>query len=350
MRSGDSSMLRVFINTRLAETFADGGESTDHHALQRRAEAYPLRTLPWGALCVTAGIDVQGDRLEAYAWAWGRAEESWLIDHTVIYGDPAIPEGQPGSPWAALTEWRRLPFKHEAGATVHLTASAVDSGGHHTDMVYRYAKRHATEHVLAVKGSSQPSRPILAKPTQVEVNHRGQRIPGGAQLWLVGTDTAKHLLHGRLQVQQAGPGFVHFSSQLPGYVFEQITAERIVPRYLKGHIKREWVKPNGKRNEALDCAVYAIAAAWYAGIPRHTEFHWARYESRIRQPDLLVSPLETEPENNDNTHAPEEAQTQEAAATQQQPAPPAPAQPAPQPAPSSRRPARKHASGWAKRW
>ena len=343
-RNGDTSLLRVFINTRLAETYEDAGENTDHHALRRRAEAYHLRTLPWGALLVTMGVDVQGDRLEAYAWAWGRAEESWLIDHTVIYGDPAVPESEPGSPWAALTEWRRMPFLHESGAQLQGTAAAVDSGGHHTDMVYRYAKRHAAEHVIAVKGSSQPARQILGKPSQVEFNHRGKRIAGGAQVWIVGVDTAKHLLHGRLQVQQAGPGFVHFSKDLPGYVFEQITSERIVPRYIKGHIKREWVKPNGKRNEALDCAVYAIAAAWYAGVPRHTEMHWARYESRIRQPDLLQA-IEVDPQTEDNP-----AQSTEPAATQQQAATPAPAPPAPQPAPKPRRPARKTASGWAKRW
>ena len=42
--------------------------------------------------------------------------------------------------------------------------------------------------------------------------------------------------------------------------FEQLTAERVRTRYVKGHAKREWVKPDSRRNEALDCRVYAYAA------------------------------------------------------------------------------------------
>ena len=294
-RTGDHSLLRVFVNTRLADTFEEQGDRADGHALRKRAEPYALRTVPHGGLVLTSGCDVQGDRIEAYAWAWGRGEESWLVDHHVIYGDPSLPETEAGSPWAALTEWRRLPFTHANGARMALTATAIDSGGHHTELVYRYARRHAHEHCIAVKGSSMPGRAILGKPSQVEFNHRGTRIRGGAQVWLVGTDTAKSLLYGRLQVQDAGPGYVHFSDQLPAYVYDQITAERLATRYVKGHARREWVKPPGRRNEALDCAVYATAAAWFAGIPRHTEAHWQRYEWRIRQPDLLAAAAATPP-------------------------------------------------------
>jgi phage terminase large subunit GpA-like protein len=42
--------------------------------------------------------------------------------------------------------------------------------------------------------------------------------------------------------------------------FEQLTAERIRTRYVKGFPQRFWWKPDGRRNEALDCRVYAYAA------------------------------------------------------------------------------------------
>jgi len=361
-RTGDSSLLRVFVNTRLAETYEEQGDKADQHALRKRAEAYPLRTVPHGGLVVTAGADVQGDRLEAYAWAWGRGEESWLVDHTIIYGDPALPESEPGSPWAALTEWRRLPLQHASGAAISITATAVDSGGHHTDLVYRYARRHAGEHVLAVKGASTPGRAIIAKPSQVEFNHHGKRIKGGAQVWLVGTDTAKHLLYGRMQVQEAGPGYVHTSAALPGYVWEQITAERVVTRYVKGHPRREWVKPAGRRNEALDCAVYAMAAAWHIGVPRHTDAHWQRYEARLRQGDLLALTLDTEAATLEAVAQSEAAQGDEPQATateqqgpQQQGANPAPAprpEPPPQDTRAQPRPPKRHVrrAGWVTKW
>jgi phage terminase large subunit GpA-like protein len=322
-RAGDPSLLRVFVNTRLAETYEDGGDKADEHALRRRAADYPLRTVPHGGLVLTAGVDVQGDRLEAYAWAWGRGEESWIVEHLIIYGDPALPETEPGSPWAALTEWRRLPLTHAHGTPMHITATAVDSGGHHTDLVYRYARRHAAEHVIAVKGASTAGRAIIGKPTQVEFNHRGDKIKGGAQVWLVGTDTAKSLLYGRLQVADAGPGYVHLTKALPGYVFEQITAERRKTTYIKGHPRLEWVKPPGKRNEALDCAVYAMAAAWHIGVPRHTEHHWQRYEMRLRQPDMLMAPPETaNPLPTDGPEATIQTVAQSEAAEHQPPGPP----------------------------
>jgi len=373
-RTGDTSLLRVFINTRLAETFQEQGDKADEHALRRRAEAYPLRTVPHGALVVTAGVDTQGDRLEAYAWAWGRGEESWLVDHVVLYGDPSLPETEPGSPWAALTDWRRLALQHATGAAIIITATAVDSGGHHTDMVYRYARRHAGEHVLAVKGSSMPGRAIIAKPTAIEFNHHGKRIKNGGQLWLVGTDTAKGLLYGRMQVQDAGPGYVHTCAALPSYVWEQLTAERVVTRYIKGHARRDWVKPAGRRNEALDCAVYAMAAAWHIGVPRHTDAHWQRYENRLRQADLLGLTLDTQAatipvvaqseaadaDADQSADAPATARQQQGtppppAATQAQADPAThkatPATPQPdsraQPRPPMRRPKR---AGWVTKW
>lgn len=354
-RTGDPSLLRVFINTRLAETYEDQAERADQHALRRRAEDYPLRTVPHGGLVVTAGVDTQGDRLEAYAYAWGRGEESWLVDHTVIYGDPGLPETEPGSPWASLTDWLRLPLTHATGAAIGITSTAVDSGGHHSDLVYRYARRHAHEHVIAIKGSSQPGRPIIGRPTQIEFNHQGRRIKGGGQLWLVGVDTAKHLLYARMAVAEPGPGYLHTSRHLPGYVWEQMTAERIATRYVKGHAKKEWVKPPGKRNEALDCAVYAMAAACHIGVSRHAEHHWARYQARLMQPDLLAPtadapPAPAEPERDQEppadgpAHAPATPPADPPATT-----PPATTPPAPPHRPQHRRPPRAR-SGWITRW
>ena len=140
-----------------------------------------------------------------------------------------------------------------------------------------------------------PGRAIIGKPTQIEFNHHGKKIRNGGQLWLVGTDTAKGLLYGRMQVAEVGAGYVHTSDKLPGYVWEQITAERVVTKYIKGHPRREWVKPAGRRNEALDCAVYAMAAAWNIGVPRHTDAHWQRYEARLLQRDMLTGVYVAEP-------------------------------------------------------
>lgn len=281
-KAGDVAKLKRFVNTSLAETWEEQGDKIAGHELARRAEDYGLGSVPRGGLLLTMGVDVQGDRLEYRCWAWGRGQESWLVQREIIYGDPAIEEGQPGSPWTTLTERRRLPLLHELGGQITVVACAIDSGGHHTQQVYAYVRVHQHEGVLAIKGSSTRGKAILSKPSEMEVTWRGQKIPRGVKLWAVGTDVAKGLIYGRLRQTQTGPGYMHLPKALATTdEFEQLTAERLVTRYVKGQAKLEWVKPNGRRNEALDCAVYALAAAVWYGIERIPETQWQRLEGAL---------------------------------------------------------------------
>ena len=129
---------------------------------------------------------MQNDHLEYYVWSWGRGLERQLVDRHVIYGDPAVPESEPGSPWAALTEYRRTPIHHASGQPVPVLAWAVDSGGHHTQAVYAYCRAHQHANVYAVKGHSVGGRAILGKPSEQDVNWRGQRMKRGVKLWPIG--------------------------------------------------------------------------------------------------------------------------------------------------------------------
>lgn len=289
-RAGDVSRLKTFINTSLAETWEEQGDRVAAHELQRRAPDIALGIVTWGHLVRTLGVDVQGDRLEAYDWAWGRGMQSQLVDRRVFYGDPSLPESESGSPWAALTDYRRAQVLHASGRTVPLLAAFVDSGGHHTQQVYAYARQHQHAHVHAIKGASISGKAILGKPTDQDVDWRGNRVKRGVKLWPIGTDTAKAVIYGRLRLAEPGPGYVHLPKRLDADVFEQLTAERLVTRYIKGHPRLEWVKPAGKRNEALDCAVYALAAAHYAGIDRWRDGEWTKWEGRVQSRDLFDQP------------------------------------------------------------
>lgn len=294
-RSGDPSLLRVFINTRLADTFEEQGDRANEHELRKRAAPIALRTVHRDCYVCTMGVDTQGDRLESYVWAWGRGMERQLVDRQIFYGDPSLPESEAGSPWAALTEYRRTPILHASGRAAPLLACFIDSGGHHTQAVYSYARSHQHAHVYAVKGASVSGKAVLGKPTEQDVNWRGQKLKRGVKLWPIGTDTAKAEIYGRLRISEPGPGYVHLSKLLPADVFEQLTAERLVTRYVKGHAKLEWVKPAGRRNEALDCAVYALAAAHFVGIDRWKEGDWAKWQVRVAEADLFDVPA-PEPE------------------------------------------------------
>ena len=295
-KNGDISKLKTFTNTVLAETWEEQGDRTNTHDLIKRAPDIPLRQVHWGMFVCTMGVDTQGDRLEAYVWAWGRGLERQLVDRQIIYGDPGLPEGEPGSPWTALTEYRRTPIQHISGRTVLVAATMVDSGGHHTQAVYEYARRHQHMHVYAAKGMSVSGKAILGKPSEQDVNWRGQKVKRGVKLWPIGTDTAKAEIYGRLRNTEPGPGYVHISKHHHPDVFEQITSERLVTRYIKGHAKMDWVKPAGKRNEALDCAVYALAAAHFLGVERWRESDWARLEGQVQGRDLFDAIPAPEPQ------------------------------------------------------
>lgn len=280
-RSGDASRLRAFINTRLAETFEAQGDRADRHELRKRAGDWPLRTVLPQLYVATMGVDVQGDRVEAYIWAWGRGMERQLVDRAVIHGDPALPESEEGSPWAALTEYRRSPILHPSGEPVPLLGCAIDTG-HQTQAVYAYVREHDREGVRAVKGSSVAAKDIVSPAKPVEVNWRGVRIKRGVKLWTVGTDTAKTEIYGRLRLTSPGPGYVHLSRQMPEHVFEQLTAERQVTKVLKGgRKKREWVKSPSQANEALDCAVYALAMAHIVGVEKWQTGDWLKWARRV---------------------------------------------------------------------
>ena len=292
-KSGDATRIKTFTNTVLAETWEDQGDRVAEHELTRRVEDYALGTAPFGCLALSAGIDVQPDRLHLLVWGWGRGEEAWLIDRRVISGSP-----EEQATWDALDEILRAPFPHASGSHLMVGAAAVDSGGHNTQAVYNYARARMHRHVLAIKGSSQPNKPILGKPSDIEVNHRGVKIKSGAKLWPIGTDTAKALIYGRLRLPPPGAGCFHFPAAVPGEFFAQLTAERMVTKYIKGHPRHEWVKQVGRRNEDLDCTVYAYAAALYLGINRWRQAEWDKIEAKIQPQvrDLFSQqPQQTQP-------------------------------------------------------
>jgi phage terminase large subunit GpA-like protein len=295
-RHGDQSKLRAFVNTRLAETFEEDGDKVSQHELAKRAqhETYELRTVPWGCFLLVAGVDVQGDRIESRIKGYGRGEESWTIDRAIFYGDPAKDATMEGSPWKQLDEYLRTPIQHASGRNLYIMAAAIDSGGHHTQAVYNFTRQRSHRHIFAIKGQSQASKPILGKPSDVQVNLRGQKIKGH-KLWPVGTDTAKALIYGRMRLSAAGAGYMHFSRQLPADEFEQLTAERLVTKYVKGHARLEWHKPPGRRNEALDCEVYALAAAYYLGMARWKENDWAKWERAAQMRQLFDAPADPPP-------------------------------------------------------
>jgi phage terminase large subunit GpA-like protein len=259
----DPPMLKEWVNTVLAETWEEEySAKIGAEALAEKAEEYRLLTVPDGGLILTAGIDVQDNRIAVKVKAWGEDEESWLVNWTEIYGDPSDLSGE--GPWAQVDSVLLTEYQHESGAKVKVMAAAVDTGGHFTHEAYMFCRMRKKRHVIAIKGSSTPGRSAIGKPSRQDVNFKNQTIKGGVDLWMIGTDTIKATVYARLKkAGESGAGCPHFPLGVSDEYYKQLTAEKQVTRFTNGHPRRIWIKKDGSRNEALDCEVYAYAALQY---------------------------------------------------------------------------------------
>jgi phage terminase large subunit GpA-like protein len=202
----------------------------------------------------------------------------WCVDYSVIYANPADERE-----WESkLDPYLDTVFQHAGGATLKIEAAAIDTGGHFTHQAYNYCRTRERRRVFAIKGEDQPGKPVKGKASVVDVNWRGKVLKRGVRLWFVGTDTAKDLIYGRLQVSKPGPGYVHFSSDLPREFYHQLTAESRVPVRTARGLQYRWVNAQRRRNEALDCTVYAVFCTHVMNLHLRTDAQWRRLEEVIQ--------------------------------------------------------------------
>lgn len=255
--------MKAWINTRLGEPSGSETDRPNWEIIRNRAELYEPMTIPQGGLVLTAGIDVQDDRLSGIIKAWGNDMESWLIWWGEIFGDPKDKQT-----WDELTGLLNRAFIRTSDQhPLIVQCTAIDTG-YHTHTVYNYVRSKQILRPMAIKGQSTARKPILGRPTKQDVNYKGTVIKHGVELWPVGTDTAKSLIYGRLTIKQSGPGMMHFPQGLDDDYYLQLTSEKRVIKYKDGFPSYNWVLPSGARNEALDAEVYCLVAALRIGLGR----------------------------------------------------------------------------------
>lgn len=291
LEKGDVGPMQLFVNETLGETWELAGERTDEHALQARAEEYKLCTVPRGVLILTAGVDVQRNRWEITVYGWGRGLESWVIDVVVIEGNPAVDEE-----WSAVTDYLQRRYPQEAGGlTMGISATSIDSSDQ-TQAVYNWVSKnqHIIKNLRAIKGDGNDGIAIVGPSSQQEINWRGRKVLRGIKLWRVGVDAAKDLLLGQLSILKPGPGYVHFSNELPREFYEQLTAEQRVLARVNGREAYRWIRRR-PRNEQLDNRNYALHAAMGMGLHKYTDAKWMQLETAVQPPqDLFTQPAQTE--------------------------------------------------------
>jgi len=287
---GKPLMLRVFLNTVLAETWQEKYQTVDETGLLGRAEKYPVhesgdRLVPKEAVVLVCGCDVQDNRIEMVVQAFGSQEESWFLERHVLPGDPGTADL-----WNHL--WERIiePRYSETGEELFIRATSVDTGGHYTQQSYSFAGprfRYLAPNgercfVFAIKGQPGNGDIWPKKPSYKNLG----KIP----LFPIRVAPAKEVIYSRLnKVTEPGPGYIHFHEGFDDDFYTQLTAERVITKWdTRGFPKRVWeLKYDGARNEVLDCAVYALSSL--CGL-QSMGFNLDR-EAEKRMAELQVYPL-----------------------------------------------------------
>ncbi|MFL9499219.1 phage terminase large subunit family protein [Rhodopseudomonas palustris] len=288
----DPESKMTFINTQLGLPFASTVlKQIEANELCKRREVYQAQA-PMGVAVLTAGIDVQSGsevnegRLEVEVVGWGAGEESWSVDYKVFHGDPAQP-----ALWAELDAYLSSSFRHESGRQIKISAACIDSGGHNTDDVYKFARARVGRNVWAIKGASDKSgtwSPVWVIPKFDMKRSRSS----GYRPQIIGVNAAKEAVRQRLLIAKPGPGYCHFPDDRPEVYFDQLMAENLVVQKKAGVTIRKWVAKKGVANEAFDARVYAYAAL--AGLRAVRKFNLETAVARMAA--LIGQPYEPAPE------------------------------------------------------
>ncbi|WP_089576343.1 phage terminase large subunit family protein [Escherichia coli] len=250
----DPNGVRTFINTTLGEPYEEAvAEKLSFELLLEKVCHYDAQ-VPLRVVYLTAGIDSQKNRYEIYVWGWAPGEEAFLIDKQIIMGRP-----EDEDTLKRVDAVIRKKYRHADGTEISISRVCWDTGGIDQDIVYQRSRKHGTFFVLPIKGASVYGKPVITMPKK-----RNQR---GVFLCEVGSDTVKEMLYARFALP------VVSASEVAPYTFrfpdnpdifsdveaKQLVAEELVEKVVNGRVKLQW-DARKRRNEALDCLVYAYAA------------------------------------------------------------------------------------------
>jgi phage terminase large subunit GpA-like protein len=298
-KAGNSEKLIAFWNSSLGRSFEYRSDLPGVSELEQRGEDYPESTVASGGLVLVMGVDVQHDRLAIEIWAFGRDLESWLVFWGEEYGAPA---DRTDAVWSALDSYLDRTYAHASGAQMAIDAVSIDSSdGQTSDAVYDWVRlrRGRQCKVMAIKGRSRGEGEIFSIPPArgIDQGPGTKASKYGLKVHMVGTEKAKDLLlgftadGGRIKrcdraadgtVRTGrGAGRMHWYKGVRPDFFEQLADAEVKVPSAKAGGRRVWTLKTGKRNEALDCAVYAEHAARALRLHLFNDAQWTAREQAL---------------------------------------------------------------------
>lgn len=225
--------IQVWTNTFLAETWEDQAqEGPKPEVMYARREDYEV--IPQNCVVLVAFGDVQLDRVEVGIVGAGAGEELWGIDYRVFKGNV-----EQWYLWDEIDAFIQAKYRHASGAELSAAASGFDTG-HKSKIVLQYVKRCQPRRVFATKGVGTSGVPWV---------QRSRKQP----IFLLRVNTAKEAIYSRANLEEFGPGYLHFNKRFDLEFFRQLFSEKVVTRFKFGNPYKTFEEHG--HNEALDIMV-----------------------------------------------------------------------------------------------
>lgn len=281
---------KTFYNTVLGEVWKEVVDTPDWEKLHGRRKDYRFNVPPKGTAFLTAGVDVQRDRIEMEIKAWCKRKVNYSIDYRTFWGDPSEEEVWKNVDAALEEKWIS-----EDNRVIPLRLMVIDSSDQ-TQSVYAFCRKYDMNRVVPIKGRSELPT-TYANPKPVDVIAKGGGVVGRVHLYTIGVSIIKDEIYGwmrKIKKPDAAEdpiGYCYFPQYSEAH-FKQITAEekRIVVNK-KGYKEYKWTLPPHRRNEALDCFVYNRAGAAILQMDRFKEEDWDAYINSYPLKEEVDNPI-----------------------------------------------------------
>lgn len=248
---GDIQKLQTFTNTTLGRTWKvqQNGSITS----ELIDGMLPFDDLT-NVVLVTAGIDVQDDRLEVQYVGHDRAGNVYILGYAIYTGD-----------LTAVDVYKEmagdlLGLRFECGTRVLPVAVAcMDTQGHHTAMVHNFLVGNKRTGVfIGINGSANATYEMANQPG----TYKGVK---GSSFYSIGVNVLKQKVFSLIRnfEQERGAFKIWSGARLPEDYSKQLTAEKMEVRRTDGKDRLTFTNEKKARNEALDTLVYALAAKAY---------------------------------------------------------------------------------------
>ena len=266
---GNPQKMQTHTNLVMGMPYRETGSRPKLENIIELRGDYKSGTVPDGVLYLVAGIDVQQGserdknnppRVEMEILGIGSAYRTWSIEYLRFEG--SIDDAFSGA-WEKLHQWADndgLIYNRSDGMEFTVKLIFIDSGdGTNNDTVYRFTGRW--NNTYPIKGFAALKK--RKHETGDEVGpfnfkrHRPIKVDEDTTLYEISTNyyktqTYNNLKIARQDIDPQAPGFCNFPRDYGEKYFKMLTAEekRTDGSYHDG----------GRRNESLDCRVYALCA------------------------------------------------------------------------------------------